>query len=110
MLAEYPGVPDDYVNFLRHHGWGSLDEVALYGGLIDPEFVYGTDEAAPGVMLFCDDYQGYCFGFDLNNGYRVVQVDPFGVVETFDDLHTFMDLMVWYFNTEAEDDEPDHVS
>ena len=80
MRKEHPGIPEDYLAFLQTVGFGSIGDRSfmIYGGPISPPFVYdpATAEAVEGVLLFGDDFQGSCVGFDARR--RVVEVDPRG--------------------------------
>lgn len=59
---------------------GEVVEAAymLYEGLLTSDQVYDENggNALGGILLFGDDLQGYCSGFDTNNGWVVVDIDP----------------------------------
>lgn len=81
LERSHPGVPGDYLEFLRTVGWGTPEaqpSYAFYSGLITPSFVYDRDSArrVGHLLLFGDDYQGYCNGFDPLKGWHVVEVEP----------------------------------
>ena len=80
LTADHSQVPADYVAFMKELGWGEVGEAAymLYEGLLTPDQVYDEDDERPldGILLFGDDMQGYCSGFDTNNGWVVVDIDP----------------------------------
>ncbi|MEW9679357.1 SMI1/KNR4 family protein [Pseudomonas sp. TE50-2] len=80
LTADHSQVPADYVAFMKELGWGEVGEAAymLYEGLLTPDQVYDEDDELPldGILLFGDDMQGYCSGFDTNNGWVVVDIDP----------------------------------
>lgn len=48
----------------------------IYGGPISPSFVYDPVAAKEvgDIVLFGDDFQGYCVGFDPGARWRVVEV------------------------------------
>jgi hypothetical protein len=78
ISAQFPGVPDDYLQFLQRLGSGEIGvgKYTLYGGLVPPEEIYG--ELPPELehlVLLGDDMQGYCAGFDTRT-WQVVEVDP----------------------------------
>jgi hypothetical protein len=77
---EHPGIQEDYLAFLQNVGFGSIGDcqLALYSGPISPSDVYDpvTAHEVGDVVLFGDDFQGYCSGFDARG--RVVEVDPRG--------------------------------
>lgn len=78
LRAARPGAPADYLQFLERIGWGELanGRFMLYGGLVEPGEIYGeTPPALENVLLFGDDMNGYCAGFDTTT-WAVVEVDP----------------------------------
>lgn len=73
-----PGVPTDYLEFLSVVGAGELGNgrFTLYTGLIEPDDIYGEiPEGLEDIVLFGDDMQGYCAGYDTNT-WKVVEIDP----------------------------------
>lgn len=76
---EHPGIPEDYLAFLQTVGHGTIDSgYKVYGGPISPSFVLGPGSKVEvgALILFGDDFQGSCGGFDAR--WRVVEVDPRG--------------------------------
>jgi len=78
LLTEFSGLPNDYLVFLKEVGYGNLGEIQIYSGPIPPNEVYPVNKELEGIILFGDDHQGYCFGFDSRDSFRVVEVDPKG--------------------------------
>lgn len=79
MKARYPGVPDEYTEFLGSVGYGDVGDIRIYEGLTSASDIYPKPQAdLSHIKLFGDDFQGYCFGFDTENGYSLVEVDPRG--------------------------------
>ncbi|CAM3947487.1 hypothetical protein CCOS865_04373 [Pseudomonas reidholzensis] len=80
LASSYPALPSDYSVFLETVGSGEIGQAAfmLYDGLLTAEQIYDKQTAAglAGVLLFGDDMQGYCVGFDSGKGWAVVEVDP----------------------------------
>lgn len=80
LSADHSQVPAEYVAFMKELGWGEVGKAAyiLYEGLLTPGQIYDEDDELPldGILLFGDDMQGYCSGFDTNNGWVVVDIDP----------------------------------
>ncbi|QXI37178.1 SMI1/KNR4 family protein [Pseudomonas xantholysinigenes] len=79
LSKSYPQVPSDYVSFLQTLGWGEIGSSAfmLYEGLLAPGQIYADeDDSLAGIVLFGDDLQGYCCGFDTLKGWEVVEIDP----------------------------------
>lgn len=82
IRARYPGLPDDYLDFLVEVGSGDLGEFQLYSGPVPaPEMYPSGTGALAEVLLVGDDFQGYCFGFDRASGFRLVEVSPCGEVD-----------------------------
>lgn len=83
LLARFPALPDEYLRFLTEIGHGDLGPLVLYSSPIAPAVVYSEARATSleGIVLFGDDMQGYCYGFDLSDDGRVVEIDPRGVVD-----------------------------
>jgi len=98
LRNNYSWIDSDYVAFLREVGYGDLGEIHLYSGPIPATSVYSLNgDRLQSVLLFGDDGQGYCFGFDADNVYRVVEVNPRGEVDLGVE-DTFMGLMTGYFS------------
>lgn len=79
MRHRFPGIPDDYVQFLSEVGSGDIGpgDFMLYDGLVEPRSIYGTvGKELNHLHLFGDDFQGFCFGFDPGDKWAVVEVDP----------------------------------
>lgn len=82
LRARYPGLPEDYLDFLVEVGSGDLGEFQIYSGPVPAPEVYPSDSGAlGGVLLVGDDFQGYCFGFDRASDFRLVEVSPRGEVD-----------------------------
>lgn len=97
LTDQYPGLPADYLQFLTEVGYGDLGEVQLHSGPSAAERIYpAVSESLESVLVFGDDKQGYCFGFDKNDGFRVVGISPRGEV-TKDIEPDFATLIQAYF-------------
>ncbi len=78
IRSEFPQVPDHYLNFLRHVGWGSLgDNFMLYSGLVEANEIFDSRTSADlaGILFLGDDFAGWMLGFDTRNCWRLVGVD-----------------------------------
>jgi hypothetical protein len=74
--------PEDYVDFLSQIGYGDLENLQLYSAPIKPDSVFpSVGDELKHVLLFGDDFQGYCFGFERINEMRVVEVSPKGAID-----------------------------
>jgi hypothetical protein len=72
-----PDVPRDYLEFLGVIGAGQIGDgrYVLYTGLVEPAGVFGGVPAElADILLFGDDMQGFCAGFDVNT-WKVVEID-----------------------------------
>lgn len=80
LRSDYPGIPEDYVDFLQSVGFGALEDetFSIYSGPVPPGDIYDAVAAAglESVVLFGDDFQGYSFGFARDRDWAVVEVDP----------------------------------
>lgn len=83
LQSRFPALPPDYFEFLKTVGSGDLGTIAIYNFPMEPVEVYGNARAEDlsGIVLFGDDMQGYCYGFDSKDGGRVVEIDPKGNID-----------------------------
>jgi hypothetical protein len=82
LRVEFAGIPKEYTDFLTRIGHGNLGELQLYEGPIPASDVYPQLQNSPQYVLFCDDFQGYCYGFDTQNFFSIVEMNPRGMVNT----------------------------
>jgi hypothetical protein len=79
IRTRFPGIPEHYLEFLRHVGCGSLGDgnFLLYGGPCEPGELFDAHTAAglDGVVFLGDNFAGWLIGFDTNDGWRLVGVD-----------------------------------
>src|SRR5262249_28220830 len=78
IRSQFPDVPEHYLNFLRHVGWGKLgDNFMLYDGLVQANEIFGSRASADlaGILLLGDNFAGWMVGFDTRNRWRLVGVD-----------------------------------
>ena len=68
LAREYPGLPDEYLEYLRSTGWGTAPSGrAIYRSPLMPEKVYGEKYSGRRVVLLGDDFQGFCLAYDLKD-------------------------------------------
>jgi hypothetical protein len=89
-----PGVPTDYIEFLRIIGAGQIGDgqYTVYTGLVKPRDIFRDVPAAiPNILLFGDDMQGFCAGFDPVT-WKVVEIDPNSMTMSYvsDRFETFI--------------------
>lgn len=78
LRKEYPGIPNDFIDFLVEVGAGTLGggRYHLYDELVGPDDIYGiVEDGLEKVALFGDDLQGFNTGFDTRD-WQVIEVDP----------------------------------
>jgi len=77
LEKQFPGLPDDYLEFLGEIGFGSAKNVLMiYEGPTPPRDIFGDDDPElRDILLFGDDFSGTCFGFDIKSGWEVVAVN-----------------------------------
>jgi hypothetical protein len=79
-------LPSEYIEFVMDVGYGNLGSMQIYSRPIKAEDKFaGTGQSLQGILLFGDDLQGYLFGFDANQGNRVIEVDPMGCVHAMEE-------------------------
>lgn len=78
IRSRFPGVPEHYLDFLRHVGWGWLgDNFMLYSGLVEPDEIFDAETAAglAGLVFLGDNFAGEVVGFDTRDAWRLVGFD-----------------------------------
>jgi len=79
LKAEYIGIPAEYTDFLEKVGYGDVGDVRIYEAPTSPGDIYPMPNGdLSGIVLFGDDFQGYCFGFDTTKDFCLVEIDPRG--------------------------------
>ena len=41
----------------------------IYDGPIEADEIYGSRDELSGITLRCDDFQGYCFGYNIGTAH-----------------------------------------
>jgi len=84
VLKLYPGLPEDYVDFLRVVGYGSFGDggYSIYNGLVSPDAIFDatTSKALGDLLIFGDDFQGHHSAFQPQNGWSVVEIDSASLI------------------------------
>ncbi len=83
MRDDFGPLPRDWLDFLVEVGAGTVGPVPgafkIYPGLVEADDIYDDVTAAlSDLLLFGDDFQGYCVGFERSEDWRVVEVSPIG--------------------------------
>lgn len=83
LRDKHPGIPGTYLRFLELAGFGNLGSISLYSGPVNAVEVYTSASGRlMDILLIGDDLQGYCFGFDPTDSWRIVEVSPLGEIDT----------------------------
>ncbi len=79
LRGQYPGVPEDYLDFLLEVGCGSFAGGVywVYSGLVTSDDIFDPEIAdrLPGLLFFGDDFQGFCGGFYPEKHRSIIEVD-----------------------------------
>ncbi len=101
LVGENPNAPADYIDFLREIGYGDIGDghYMIYSGLIAPEDVFdaGVAEKLDGILLFGDDFSGFCGGFATNKNWDLIEVD--GCSDPYEPEMTFEEFIRGKINT-----------
>ena len=81
---QHPAIQKSYLDFLSSVGAGNLGFLMIYDFPVAPSEIYPVERAErlSALILFGDDMQGFCYGFDRTKSYRVVEIDPRGNIDT----------------------------
>lgn len=72
------GAPSEYIEFLRQVGYGRVgnSQFQFFDGVVFVDEIFGVETPeTENILIFGDDYQGACTGFEKKN-WRVVRVLP----------------------------------
>lgn len=95
-IERYPSLPLDYISFLKEIGGGEIrsPNYVLYNGLLESNEIYDdvTAESLEDILIFGDDMQGYCYGFDIEKSWAIVEINPTDMSyrKTFDKFSDFI--------------------
>lgn len=68
IAAAYPGLPPEYLAYLRDAGAGeAASGRMLYSGPVSPQDILGENFERTDIVLLGDDFAGYCFGYDFTS-------------------------------------------
>ncbi|CAM3504745.1 SMI1/KNR4 family protein [Parendozoicomonas haliclonae] len=101
LRAVYPGLPDDYTSFLLEIGCGEIKKASfiIYNAVVSLDEIYdeSTADLIGNTIIFGDDMQGYCSGFDMDNMWSVVEIDPADMSskKTFNTFSSFIRAKVY---------------
>lgn len=96
MVLEWPEIPAEYVDFLVQAGFGHLGDLQFYDGPVPIGDIYTQHKPTKTIVLIRDDFQGYCFGFDLGAASAFVEVSPKGAV-SYTSHRSFTDFVISCF-------------
>ncbi len=79
QIKRYPGIPCDYMDFLKEIGYGDIGDgyLIIYSSLISPSDVYDSVKANKlrDIVFLGDDFSGNCIGFENFGVRELVEVD-----------------------------------
>lgn len=69
LRIHFPSLRDDYFDYLSRIGWGETESGRIiYSGPVEYDEIYGHVDGLFSILLLGDDFQGYCFGCNQENG------------------------------------------
>lgn len=75
LRREFPGLPQDYLDFMETIGWGNFEDgMMIYGGPILPEELNLQKVIPENIILIGDNFRGFLFGFDTKHAFEPIQV------------------------------------
>jgi hypothetical protein len=93
LKKQYPELPAEYFDYLLNVGWGEADSGRIiYSGPVTPASIFGDRYRNSTIILFGDDMQGYCFGFDMATK-RLGEISDFGEWEPWETERSFYDYV-----------------
>ena len=89
LRSTFPGIPEDYLDYLAEIGWGSFRECqyTVFSGLIDPIEIFDSETAASlerRVLCFGVSFSGDPGGFLPDENWELVEI----LHETLEICHT----------------------
>ncbi len=90
------GTPKAYRTFLQEVGYGRIggSQFQFYDGVVFADEILGSrDATTEHILIFGDDYQGSCVGFDRNT-WKVVRVlSDHKVLPVADSFEDFLEVL-----------------
>ncbi|WP_312315915.1 hypothetical protein [Stenotrophomonas sp.] len=76
LRADYPQIPDQFIEFLEKVGFGCIGDggYMIYDGVAEPGFICSEPESVDWILLFGDDFSGCNAGFHVITG-RIYEID-----------------------------------
>ena len=77
LKTEFPGLPSDYLTYLKEVGWGDIlnSGFMVYGEPMTlPDIDIDESEYLNQLLLFGDNFSGDFSAFDPENGFKVVEI------------------------------------
>jgi hypothetical protein len=91
LVEMYPEAPKDYIDYLREVGYGDIGDgyYMIYSGLITPDSIFDAETAKEleELLLFGDDFSGYCGCFLTTEDWTLIEED--GSCEFYEPEMTF---------------------
>lgn len=95
LVERHPDAPKDYIDYLQEVGYGDIGDgyYMIYSGLIPPDSIFDAETAKEleGLLLFGDDFSGYCGCFMTTEDWTLIEED--GSCEFYKPEMTFEDFI-----------------
>lgn len=77
LKFQYPGIPEDYLDYLKEIGEGSFRECqfSVRGWLARIKSIFGDEYAISdkNLLFFGDNFSGDLAGFDIDNNWELIE-------------------------------------
>ncbi len=97
LHRRFPGVPEHYLEFLQHVGWGSLGDghFMIYNCPCEPDEFFDTEttQQLNGIVFIGDNFSGWMLGFDTRDGWRMVGVESASLQSCPEDVRTIAEFI-----------------
>lgn len=79
IRIEFPGIPEDYLDYLTEVGWGDFREsqYMVYSGLVNPDDIFdpvAVSKLTKKVLCFGDNFSGNVGGFLPEEHWKVIEI------------------------------------
>jgi hypothetical protein len=106
IRSSFPGIPEDYLEFLGVVGYGriGLSDFMVYSGPVHPDEIYDppTAESLGGIVLVGDNFSGDCVGYDTKSDWGIGEIDSSNEFQAlYGGITTFIEMVADRFLTDA---------
>ncbi|MCP3900170.1 MAG: hypothetical protein GY707_10695 [Desulfobacteraceae bacterium] len=97
LIAEFPGLPSDYLDLLKTIGYGSYGKMgfSIYGGPLDPDEIFdeNTAKELASYIFVGDDYAGWMIGYKVEEPVYIFKEFDHHQVMEFDEPTNIIDFL-----------------